>query len=155
MIKQKYYAGGLVVLIGLGTAIASTGYNMGTMGRMGPGYYPFLLGILLIALGLLICVTPDSPDEVRADAERQPIGAVLKRYGRPWLAILVGMIAFIVLGRYGGLAPATFALIFIAALGDHNNSFKACLGLAVGTVAFAVAVFHYGMQLQFPLFNWG
>ena len=60
----------------------------------------------------------------------------------------------IILGTYGGLVPATFSLVFISALGDHNNSVKQSFWLAVGVTAFTVAVFHYGMQMQFPLFTW-
>lgn len=155
MIKQKYYSGGLMVMVGLGVAIWSQDYHIGTLDRMGPGYFPFLLGLLLMGLGLFMAVTPDSPDEVQADANRPTFQSVLARFLRPWLATIGGMVAFIIIGRYGGLAPATFALVFLAAMGDHNNSVKACVGLAMGVVMFAVLVFHYGMQLQFPLFTWG
>lgn len=155
MHKHKYYSAGFMLLIGVATALGSLDYGMGTLARMGPGYFPLLLGILLALIGILIAVTPDSPDEVRADAEHEPFGAIVRRRLRPWSATVGGVIAFIVIGKYGGLAPATFVLIFVSALGDRKNSLKACFGLAVGVVAFAIAAFHYGLQLQFPLFSWG
>lgn len=155
MHKQKYYSAGLMVLIGGATVLGSLGYNIGTLARMGPGYFPLLLGAVLLLIGVLIAVTPDSPDEIRADQDHEPFIQVVRRHFRPWCAAVGGVIAFIVFGKYGGLAPATFALIFIAALGDPDNSLKACFWLAVGVVGFAIAAFHYGLQLQFPLFSWG
>ncbi len=155
MIKQKFYSAGLMVLIGLGTAVGSFEYNIGELARMGPGYFPLALGLLLTFIGLLIAVTPDSPDEVLADHRREPFMAVVRARLRPWAACVGGVIAFIVLGKWGGLVPATLVLIFVAALGDPKNSVKASLLLALGVLAFAIAVFHYGMQMQFPLFSWG
>jgi len=152
--KQKYYAVVFMVLIGIATAWASFNYSIGTLARMGPGYFPLILGVSLIVLAVLLIVTPDSAEEVQADAEREPFLAMMRRRMRVWGAIAGGMIAFIVIGRFGGLVPATFALIFVAALGDPDNSVKASFWLAVGVVTFAVLVFHYGMQLQFPLFSW-
>jgi len=154
MRRHKYYSAAFVLFIGAFTALGSLQYQMGTLARMGPGYFPLLLGGLLAALGLLIAVTPDSPDEIRADAEQEPLRVILKRHLRPWSAVVGGMLAFIVLGKTGGLVPATFALIFIAALGDASNSLKAGFWLAVGVTAFAVIAFHYGLRLQFPLFAW-
>ncbi len=61
----------------------------------------------------------------------------------------------IVIGKWGGLVPATFAMILVAALGDRKNSVRSAFFLALGVTAAAVAIFHYGLQLQFPLFTWG
>ena len=154
MDKHKYYSGGLMVLIGLGTALGSLQYGTGTLARMGPGYFPLLLGMLLALLGLLIAFTPESPEEVEAGRHREPLRTLVRHHIRPWGASVGGMIAFIILGKFAGFLPATFALIFVAALGDPKNSLKACFWLAVGVVAFAVLAFHYGLQLQFPLFAW-
>lgn len=155
MHKHKYYSAGLMLFIGVGTALGSLRYGMGTLGRMGPGYFPLLLGIVLSIIGVLIAITPDSPDERQADAERKPFREVMRPRIRPWCAAVGGVIAFVVIGKFGGLVPATFVLIFASALGDRENSLKACFWLATGVVAFAVAAFHYGLQLQFPLFSWG
>jgi len=153
--RNKYYAAGFTLFIGIAAALGSLDYGMGTLARMGPGYFPLLLGIVLALIGILIAITPDSADEIHADAQRTSFKTFAQQRLRPWGATAGGVIAFIVLGKYGGLAPATFALIFIAALGDRKNSVNACFWLAVGVVAFAVGAFHYGLGLQFPLFSWG
>lgn len=155
MHKHKYYSAGFMLLIGVATTLGSLGYGLGSLARMGPGYFPLMLGVLLCLVGILLAVTPDSADEIRADAEREPLRVIVRRRLRPWGATVGSVIAFIFVGKYGGLAPATFVLIFMAALGDPKNSIKASFWLAIGVVAFAIAAFHYGLQLQFPLFTWG
>jgi hypothetical protein len=61
----------------------------------------------------------------------------------------------VVLGQYGGLLPATFAVVFISALGDRQNTVKGAFLLSIVMCAVCVAVFWYGLQVQFPLFQWG
>jgi len=153
MRRQKYYSAGFICLLGAATALGSLKYGLGTLARMGPGYFPLMLGAVLVFIGLIIAVTPNAPDQAHTEAERSDTKALISRHLRPWSAVVGGMIAFILLGHYGGLVPATFALIFIAALGDRSNSVQACFWLAIGVVAFAVVAFHYGLRLQFPLFQ--
>jgi len=154
--RNKYYAAGFTIFIGVAAALGSLDYTIGTLARMGPGYFPLLLGMTLALIGVLIAITPDATDAAGAeDAKRESFNTFVRHRLRPWGATAGGVIAFIVLGRYGGLVPATFALIFLAALGDRKNAIKACFWLAVGVVAFAVVAFHIGLRLQFPLFSWG
>lgn len=155
MLKQKYLSGGVMMLIGLATTLGGREYQMGTLGRMGPGYYPFLLGLVMILIGALIMATPESAEEALHDQQRASFWDTARTHMRPWLATIGGMVLFIILGKYGGLAAATFGLVFLTAWGDHNNSLKACFWLAASVTGFAVLVFHYAMGLQFPLFTWG
>ena len=53
MSRQKYYSAGLMVGVGVFTVLMGQKYSLGTMARMGPGYFPFLLGIVMIVLGAL------------------------------------------------------------------------------------------------------
>ena len=71
------------------------------------------------------------------------------------VCILLGILAFLLLGHYGGLLPATFAIVFISALGDRSNRVKHALLLAVAMSVIATAVFWWALQLQMPLFQWG
>jgi len=50
--KRDFYAGGLMLLIGLGIALKGATYRAGTLMHMGPGFLPTALGILLVLLGL-------------------------------------------------------------------------------------------------------
>lgn len=160
--RRKYGSGMLLLLMGLGAVYQSFEYTIGTAARMGPGYYPLILGILLVVFGIMILVLPDSAQDMalmdnmeEAKEQEEAVALTLAQHMRPWIAIVVSMLTFILVGKYGGLVPATFALIFIAALGDRANGVKSALFLAIGVTLAAIALFHYGLQLQFPLFTWG
>ena len=55
--KRDYYAGGLMLLLGIGAAVTGSGYKFGSLARMGPGFMPVVLGIVLAFIGLLIAGT--------------------------------------------------------------------------------------------------
>jgi len=50
--KRDFYAGGLMLLLGLGVALKGSTYRAGTLMHMGPGFLPTALGILLVLLGI-------------------------------------------------------------------------------------------------------
>ena len=56
-LKRDYYAGGLMLLLGVGAAVTGTGYKFGSLARMGPGFMPVMLGVVLAFLGILIAGT--------------------------------------------------------------------------------------------------
>jgi hypothetical protein len=61
----------------------------------------------------------------------------------------------VLVGKFGGLLPATFAIVFIAALGDRDNSIQSAAVLASAMCAICIVVFWWALQLQLPLFQWG
>jgi hypothetical protein len=147
--KRDYYAGALIVLFGLVAALKGPGYGLGTLMRMGPGYMPTVLGIILILLGLTIAgtalVTPATEDEQLLPDHPQWLG---------WLCILAGPVLFIILGNFFGLLPATFACVFVSALGDRASTIKGALLLAAGVSAFGVLLFSYVLQISMPVLTW-
>src|ERR1700679_911651 len=66
-LKRDYYAGGLMLLLGVGAAVTGSGYKVGSLAKMGPGFLPVMLGIVLAFLGILIAGTalgsPDTGDK--------------------------------------------------------------------------------------------
>ena len=70
-------------------------------------------------------------------------------------AILGGIVLFIVLGEFAGLAPATFALVFVAALGDRQSTWIGALVLAAIMTLMAGVLFWYLLQVQFPIWRLG
>lgn len=142
-----------VLLIAIGVAVFAIGvrYRMGTLVHMGAGYIPVVLGVIMTSVGLLlgILAKAGTPQEVAEQKLRKPPDA------RGVLCILLAIVAFVVLGAYGGLIPATFASVFIAALGDRHNTWRSASLLAVTMVVFGVIVFHFGLRVQLALFKWG
>jgi hypothetical protein len=146
--NKDYYGGGLMMLIGLAAVVQGRTYNVGTMSKMGSGFFPVALGVLLTLAGAAIALT--AKRAVPVDAEKQ-----LAPEWRGWSCITISIVAFIVLGRYGGLLPATFAIVFISAMGDRQNTIKRALSLSLAMTAVAIAVFWWALQMQFALFRWG
>ena len=137
----------LLVLLGAGIVAEGLTYRMGTLTHMGAGYIPVVLGALLALVGVAIGVTAEPGDF--GDAKTHPTE------WRGWLCILGAVFAFVGLGVYGGFVPATFASVFIAALGDRGNRVRDAALLAAGITVAGVLIFDFGLQMQFPLFAWG
>jgi hypothetical protein len=148
--KRDFYAGLALIAVGSVAAIAGPTYQIGTLMRMGPGFMPTALGIILIILGVIIAgsaltVAPGEDEDILPD-DPQWLG---------WLLILAGPVAFIVLGKYGGLIPATFGCVFVSALGDRSATLKSSVLLAAAMTVFSVALFYYALKVPMPLLRWG
>ena len=51
------------------------------------------------------------------------------------------------------MAPATFACVFVSAMGDRSASWKGSFLLALGITVFGVALFSYILKVPFPMFK--
>jgi hypothetical protein len=148
--KRDFYAGGLMMLFGLGIALKGTSYRAGTLMHMGPGFLPTALGVILVALGIAIAAAGFSPS---ADGHDENILPEHPQWWA-WFCILTSPIAFIFFGRYFGMAPGTFACVFIAALGDKGATWRGTIILASVVTIFGVALFSYFLQVPMPIFTW-
>lgn len=137
----------LLIILGIAIALQALTYRMGTLTKMGPGFIPAVLGGLLAAVGLAIGITAEKGDFGNAKTHHLE--------WRGWLCILGAVAAFVVFGTYGGLVPASFIAVFIAAMGDKGNTWRSALTLAVAMAIASVVVFHYGLHLQLDMFTWG
>jgi hypothetical protein len=145
-LKRDYYAGGLMLLLGVGAAVTGTGYKFGSLAKMGPGFTPVMLGVVLALLGILIAGTALGSSE---DDDKKFLPDNPQWFG--WLCILSGPVLFIILGLYGGMIPAVFACVFVCALGDKTATYKSSAILAASITVFGVALFHYLLSIPFPL----
>jgi Tripartite tricarboxylate transporter TctB family len=145
-LKRDYYAGGLMALLGVGAAVTGSGYKFGSLARMGPGFMPVMLGIVLAFLGFLIAGTAlgsSEPDDQKF-LPNNP-----QWFG--WLCIIGGPVLFIILGQFAGMIPAVFACVFVCALGDKTATYKSAAILAAAVTVFGVLLFHYLLSIPFPL----
>src|ERR1700743_695781 len=112
--KRDYYAGGLMVLLGVGAAVTGSGYKFGSLARMGPGFMPVLLGGVLALVGILIAgpaLGSSEPDDQKFLPDNP------QWFG--WFCILAGPVLFIILGLYGGVIPAVFSFGFVWGVGGQ------------------------------------
>lgn len=148
--KKDFYAGLAMTLLGAGVTLNSMTYNLGTLMHMGPGMFPFILGILLTFVGILIFVsgliTPlDEGERILPESLEW----------RGWACILAGPLLFILFGEYLGMAAATFICVFVSALGDRTATLKGSALLAVCVTIGGAGLFSYLLKVPFPLFRWG
>ena len=135
-----------MLLVGAGAAVTGSGYKIGSLAKMGPGFMPVMLGIVLAFLGVLIAGTalgsPDTGDNKFLPENPQWFG---------WFCILAGPVLFIIFGYYGGMIPAVFACVFVCALGDKTATYKSSFFLALSVTVFGVLLFHYLLNIPFQL----
>lgn len=131
--------------IGFGAVVAwfAAGYELGTPAHMGPGFFPFVLGLLLIGLGLAVLVTS------RATATE------LAERGE-WRAVLCVTAAValggVILARFG-LFPAVVAATFIAALAEPSPRWLRVALVSAMLCGFAWLVFVAGLELRLPIWR--
>lgn len=134
------------MLLGVGAAYTGSSYEIGTLTRMGPGFFPTALGVILAFIGVLIAGTASygETEELAPATSSQPDW-------RGWICIISGAVLFIVFAAHGGLLLATFSCVFVAAMGDRTNSWKQAALLATGVTAFGILLFAYVLRVQIPV----
>jgi len=154
MIKSQkdFFSGLMFAVVGGGFAWGATSYTIGNGARMGPGYFPLLLGIVLAVLGALIMFysfvenTPDG-DKVGKFAWR-PIGYVLGA-NVAFGVFLAGLPSLGVPAM--GLIAGIFALVIIASKAGDTFVLKEVLLLATILSVGSYLAFIVLLKLQMPV----
>ena len=138
---KDFWAGLLFVAIGAFAVAVAFNYPMGTAARMGPGYFPRALGLLLMILG--------AASVFRSFREK---GEPIARWKfRPIVITLGSTVIFGLILQYVGLALSTVFLVFASSAASHE--FRPWEALIVGLfmAVLCTAVFVYGINVQMPV----
>jgi len=139
---RDFWAGAMFIAFGVFFVVWSFAkYQMGSAVRMGPGYFPAVLGGLLIVLGLIVLLKALANDGPR----------VARFYFKPLVLVTVSVIAYGYLIKPAGLAAATIAAVFIGAYAGHEFKWKEASVVALVLVFFSYLVFVKGLTLPFPM----
>jgi hypothetical protein len=142
--NRDLLAGLLFILIGVLAVVIARDYPMGVAARMGPGYFPTVLGAILSLFGVYILVRGiRSGEQVKGQWGWKPLALI---------ALSIVLFGFL-MDRFG-IVPALVAVFFVSAFAGHEFRFKETLLLTLVMGAFAVGVFFYGLKLPYPLFGW-
>ena len=141
--QRDFGAGIMYMVIGLFFAIVATQYKMGTAAKMGPGYFPFWLGVLMTLLGLLVLVK-----SLKATAA---IESIPKFNWRVIIQITGAVVLYALLLPKMGFLVAVVVLVFVAAGASKEFTWKGTAINAAFLVTFTYSVFVVGLKLQFPL----
>ena len=135
-------AGTIFIGLGLAFALGALAYNIGTPLRMGPGYVPLVLGIMLAAIGVAVIV------KGFIAGEGDEIGAP------DWRAVILITAALLFFGitvRGLGVVAALFGASLLATLARSQTSWKEAILIAVGITVLSVVIFIFALQLRLPL----
>ena len=138
---KDFWAGLMFIGFGIGFALVAQNYQMGNAVRMGPAYFPTMLGGLLALLGLAIFV-----QSFAAAGPKVP-SFVFK----PTILITVAIVLFGVALKPLGMVIAAAILVFLGAFGGHEFRWKEVAILYVVLALFSVFVFVKGLGLPFPV----
>jgi ABC-type Zn uptake system ZnuABC Zn-binding protein ZnuA len=138
---RDFWSGALFIAIGIATVILGSRYALGSAARMGPGYFPRILGLLLVLLGGILAV--------RATQASGP--AVPRFKWRPLVIVLGSVVLFGAIVRTVGVALSTVILIVLASAASHEFRPVEATIAGIALAALAVGVFVIGLQLQLPI----
>jgi hypothetical protein len=142
--NADFWAGVMFIIFGAAAVYMSRDYPMGSAMRMGPGYFPTYLGILMMLFGLYI----------GGKGLFRGSDAIGRWAFRPIIVLSLGVLAFGYLIEMIGFVPSLVALIIITSFAGKDVRPIEMVFVTIGLVVGAVAVFIYGIGLPYQLFWW-
>ncbi|MBP6339480.1 MAG: tripartite tricarboxylate transporter TctB family protein [Vitreoscilla sp.] len=145
MIKhpKDFWTGVIFLVFGLSAVVIGRDYAMGTAGKMGPAYFPTVLGALLSVIG-----------GIAVFRSFKRVGDQIEKFHlRELFIVLAAVVLFGLLMRGAGLAPAAVVLIVISAYASPQFKWHEALLLALGMAGFAVLVFVKLLGLPLQVFG--
>ncbi|RYF66867.1 MAG: tripartite tricarboxylate transporter TctB family protein [Comamonadaceae bacterium] len=150
--ERDFFSGVLFCAFGVAFAWGATTYNVGSGARMGPGYFPLIVGVLIAIMGAAITFKA----VIVETEDGEPVGAIA---WRPLVFIIGANLTFgVLLGGLPsiglppmGLIVAIYALTFIAGLAGDKFSFKGSAVLATILALGSYLAFVVALKLQFPV----
>ena len=132
----------MFIILGLGFAWQASSYQMGTAARMGPGYFPFWLGIVLALLGAVVLLGALSKaEETHVD----------KFDWRIVFLVVGSVVVYGLVLKLLGVYISVFILVLISSLASHEFSLKVAVANGIFLVVFTYLAFIKGLGLIFPL----
>jgi hypothetical protein len=151
--SQKDFVSGLMFMgIGLAFALGATKYSLGTGARMGPGYFPLMLGVMMVILGVVITFNS-------LVIERSGGDKIGKWAYKPLVFIIAANLVFgVCLGGLPsiklpamGMIFGIYVLSFVASMAEPGWKVKPTFILATGLAVISYVAFVKILNLQFPV----
>lgn len=141
--QQDFWAGVMFVAFGAFFAGNGMGYEFGTAEEMGAGYFPTVLGVIMLVFGLLIASTGLSAKATDEKIARFEWGVLL--------FILGPVVLFGLLLQALGLILSLVMLILTSSYASHEFSLKSALFNAAVLIVMCLLIFVWGLDLRFQL----
>jgi hypothetical protein len=141
--QKNFFAGLLYILVGGGFAIGATSYKIGDAARMGPGYFPFWVGVLLAVFGVIVLLGSLNKRAVKEGLPRMDI--------RPIAWILGSLLLFGAMLQTMGLAVSLVVLVLVSSMASHEFGWKGAVLNALLLCCISLGAFIFGLSLQIPV----
>jgi putative tricarboxylic transport membrane protein len=143
MNNKRFLSGLMFIVIGGVAIFIAQDYPMGSALRMGPGYFPIVLGGIMALFGIYeVILGIMKSDPVKGNWSIRAL-----------IILPLAAVVFGVMMEKVGFVPALIALIFVSAAASSEFKFLEVLMSAVVITVASVAVFIYGLGLPYPLFS--
>ena len=139
--NRDFWAGVMLMATGATAVIIARDYNFGTSLRMGPGYFPTVLGSALVLFGLYFVATGLKRNEKIEG--NWPL--------RPLIVLPLALVLFGLLIDRAGFIPALLVLVVGSAAAGTEFRLIEVILLAIGLTAFCTLLFIWGLGLPYPL----
>lgn len=142
LVTKGFISGAVFVVVGVAFLVAAyAGYDMGTAGRMGPGYFPVLCGASLAAVGLLSMITGHRESDARPG----------RIHLRPLLLVVLSLGGFALLADRAGMVISLGFAVFVVTLARRDISLPARLVLTAVVTTAAVLLFRVLLSVPIPV----
>jgi len=142
--QRDFWSGVMFIVVGGGFAIGATNYSMGASARPGPGYFPLILGVIMVLLGLIVLFKSLTVETEGGD----PIGAIA---WRPLIVVVLAITVFGLLLPRLGMIITIPILIFLTSLAGDEFRWKGVVAAAVVLTIASYLIFIVGLKLTIPV----
>src|SRR5262245_33500474 len=140
-LSKDVWAGAMLIGIGTAAMVIARSYPFGTALRMGPGYFPIVLGAVPTTFGLFILARGLRREERMTGSFSLRAPVILP----------LSLVLFGVLMEHGGFVPAMIVLILGSATASGEFRFVEAVLFSLALTAVSVVVFVWGLGLPYPL----
>lgn len=141
--EKDFGAGCIFLLAGAGFSLGALGYRVGEASRMGPGWFPLCIGLLLVLIGILVMAQSIRPHAAPETVKRLDLRSLA------W--VLGAVVLFGVLLQPAGLVIALVVLVVVSSRASHEFTWRAALINSVLLTLFSIGVFIKGIHLSIGL----
>ena len=138
---KDFWTGVIYIAFGFAAIIISRDYGMGAAVKMGPAYFPTILSVLLILIGVISLVRSFIK-------QGSPVGAFAFK---GLILVIASIVLFGFIVRGAGLIIALPVLVIVSSYASSRFRWQYSLVLAVGLTVFCILIFQKGLGVPLPI----